>query len=552
MKKYVGIGVCGAVAEGKIAIYGKEDYVPEKVYRGDVPGEKARLEAAREAVREKLEESRVRTLEEAGAEVAQIFEVHKMLLDDGEFLGAAYRVMEKEGVSAEYAVAVTAEGLADRFAALADDCLKARAADIRDISRRLVACLQGRPCETGEMEGPGVICAEDLSPGETASLDREKVLGIVTARGSLYSHTAILARARGIPAVVGVGESFLKEVKEGTPVMVDGCTGEVYLDPDADTREALLGKMGERQEEKCFLEALKGKADRTLDGSTVNICANIGGEEELEAVLENDAGGIGLFRSEFLYLGRDTYPTEEEQFGAYRKVLEGMAGKRVIIRTLDIGGDKQADYFGLRKEENPAMGYRAIRICLTRPEIFKTQLRALFRASVYGRLGILFPMITGVAELERALEICREVKEELRARSISFSENVEMGIMIETPAAAILSDRLAPLVDFFSVGTNDLTQFTLACDRQNPEVQPFADPRHEAVLRLIRMSAENARRHGAWIGICGELAADTGLTETFLRMGIDELSVSPPLVLKLRATVRSLDLSGERKNSEKR
>ncbi len=546
MKKYVGIGVYGAVAEGKIAIYGKEDYAPEKVYRRDVPGEKARLEAAREAVREQLEVSRVRTLEEVGPREAQIFEVHKMLLDDGEFLGAVYRVMEREGVSAEYAVAVTAEGLADRFAALADDCLKARAADIRDISRRLVACLQGRPCEKREMEEPGVICAQDLSPGETASLDREKVLGIVTARGSLYSHTAILARARGIPAVVGVGEAFLKEAREGTPVMVDGSTGEVYLDPDAETREALLGKMGERQEEKCFLEALKGKADRTLDGSAVNICANIGGAEELETVLENDAGGIGLFRSEFLYLGRDTYPSEEEQFGAYRKALEKMAGKRVVIRTLDIGGDKQADYFGLRKEENPAMGYRAIRICLTRPEIFKTQLRALFRASAYGRLGILFPMITGVAELEKALDICREVKEELRARGIPFSENVEMGIMIETPAAAILSDRLAPLVDFFSVGTNDLTQFTLACDRQNPEVQPFVDPRHEAVLRLIRMSAENAHRNGAWIGICGELAADTGLTETFLRMGIDELSVSPPLVLKLRAAVRSLDLSREK------
>ncbi len=549
MKKYVGIGVYDAVAEGNIAVYGKEEYVPEKVYRGDLPGEKARLEAAREAVREQLEESRVRTLAEAGAEVARIFEVHKMLLDDGEFNGAIRRVIEREGVNAEYAVAVTAEGLADRFAALADDCLKARAADIRDISRQLLACLQGSSCEKREMEGPGVICARDLSPSETASLDREKVLGIVTARGSLYSHMAILARARGIPAVVGVGEAFLEEAGEGTPVMVDGCTGEVYLYPDAETRTFLLRKMGEQQEEKRLLEALKGKADRTLDGRSIHICANIGGAEELEAVLLNDAAGIGLFRSEFLYLGRDTYPTEEEQFAAYRKVLEGMVGKRVIIRTLDIGGDKQADYFGLGKEENPAMGYRAIRICLTRPEIFKTQLRALYRASVYGRLGILFPMITGRAELEKALEICREVKEELSARGIPFSENVETGIMIETPAAAIISDRLAPLVDFFSVGTNDLTQFTLACDRQNPEVQPFADPRHEAVLRLIRMSAENARRHGIRIGICGELAADPELTETFLRMGIDELSVSPPLVLKLRAAVRSLDLArgkGER------
>ena len=388
-----------------------------------------------------------------------------------------------------------------------------------------------------------IVCADDLAPSETVSLDKERVLAFVTAFGSSNSHTAILARNMNIPAVIRVGEAFLDAIHDGDMLIVDGYTGEVILDPD----DATLGEKTEKQSQdlakKAMLRELKGKENVTLDGTKVSIFANIGGVDGLGPALANDAGGIGLFRSEFLYLESDTYPTEEQQFAAYRKVLEGMAGKKVIIRTLDIGADKQIDYFKLDKEENPALGFRAIRICLTRPEIFRTQLRALYRASAFGNLGIMFPMITSVSEVEQILAICDSVKEELRNEDIPVGEKVEIGIMIETPAAAVISDRLAPLVDFFSVGTNDLTQYTLACDRQNALLEPFCDTHHEAVLRLIELSAQNAHKHGAWIGICGELAADTTLTETFLRMGIDELSVSAPFVLPLRGAVRALDLS---------
>lgn len=421
--------------------------------------------------------------------------------------------------------------------------MKARAADVRDISNRLIANLQGENGEAQGLDEKVIICASDLAPSETVSLDKEKVLAIVTAHGSSNSHTAILARNMNIPAIIGVGDAFLAEIQSGSQAIVDGFTGEFIIDPDEETCGIYRKKQQEDEEKKELWQELKGKENVTLDGRRVNIYANIGSVDNIGAALLNDAGGIGLFRSEFLYLENSDYPTEEQQFAAYRKVLESMAGKRVIIRTLDIGADKQADYFGLKKEENPALGYRAIRICLTRPEIFKTQLRALYRASIYGRLGIMFPMITSVAELEKILDICREVREELKAQNILFSENIELGIMIETPAAAIISDRLAPMVDFFSVGTNDLTQYTLACDRQNPDIEAFVDTHHEAILRLIGMSAENAHKHGAWIGICGELAADTTLTEAFLRMGIDELSVSPAFVLKVRDTVRKLDLS---------
>ena len=388
-----------------------------------------------------------------------------------------------------------------------------------------------------------IICDDDLAPSETVLLDKDKVLAFVTAYGSSNSHTAILARNMNIPAIIGVGKEFLKSVKSGDFAAVDGYTGEIFLSPDEQTISRLESKMAEDSEKKRLLQELKGKENITLDGRKINVFANIGSVDNIGAVLANDAGGIGLFRSEFLYLENNDYLTEEQQFTAYKKVLESMSGKKVIIRTLDIGADKQADYFGIAKEANPALGYRAIRICLTRPEIFKTQLRALYRASVYGNLGIMFPMITSVSELEKILEICKEVRDEFNAEGVPISDKTELGIMIETPAAAIISDRLAPMVDFFSIGTNDLTQYTLACDRQNAAIEQFVDTHHEAILRLIELSAKNAHENGAWIGICGELAADTSLIETFLRMGIDELSVSPSFVLKIREAVRELDLS---------
>lgn len=421
--------------------------------------------------------------------------------------------------------------------------MQARAADVRDISNRVINNLTGNSsvhAGTGERV---IICALDLAPSETVSLDKDRVLAFVTAHGSSNSHTAILARNMNIPAVIGAGDDFLNEVRDGCQAVVDGFTGEIFVDPDEDTCKKYLEKQRADEEKKRLLQELRGKENITLDGHRINIYTNIGSVGDIGKVLANDAGGIGLFRSEFLYLENSDFPTEEQQFAAYKKVLESMAGKKVIIRTLDIGADKQCDYFNLKKEENPALGYRAIRICLTRPDIFRTQLRALYRASVYGSLGIMFPMITSVSEVEKILEICEGVKGELRAQGMGYSEGIELGIMIETPAAAVISDRLAPLVDFFSVGTNDLTQYTLACDRQNPDIEQFVDTHHEAVLRLIEMSAENAHKHGAWIGICGELGADTELTERFLRMGIDELSVSPSFVLKVREAVRKIDLS---------
>ena len=421
--------------------------------------------------------------------------------------------------------------------------MQARAADIKDISNRLIQNLNVNADADDLGDSKVIICADDLAPSETVLLDKDKVLAFVTAFGSSNSHTAILARNMNIPAIIGVGTEFLSSIQDGQQAIVDGFTGEIFVDPDAETTERLEQKQQADEEKKRLLQDLKGKENCTIDGTKINIFANIGSVDHIGAVLLNDAGGIGLFRSEFLYLENSDYPTEEQQFVAYKKVLESMAGKKVIIRTLDIGADKQVDYFGLDKEDNPALGYRAIRICLTRPEIFKTQLRALYRASVYGNLGIMFPMIVSVSELEKILKICEEVKSELTAEGIEYSKTVEIGIMIETPAAAIISDQLAPMVDFFSVGTNDLTQYTLACDRQNPKVEQFCDTHHEAILRLIKLSADNAHQNNAWIGICGELAADTTLTETFLRMGIDELSVSPTFVLKVRDAVRKINLS---------
>ena len=543
MKKYSGKGVYGAIAIGKISVLKKNDAAVTRVHVEDAAAEKARVEKAKQAAAEQLQAIHDKALKEVGEANAQIFEIHIMMLEDEDYNESIANIIDTQQVNAEYAVAVTSDNFAEMFAAMDDAYMQARSADVRDISNRIIANLTGTADSSAESCDSMIVCADDLAPSETVALDKDKVLAFVTAHGSSNSHTAILARNMNIPAVIGMGDEFLIEISSGTPAIVDGYTGTVIVDPDEATVGEYTEKRTSDEEKKRLLQELKGKENVTVDGRKINIYANISGIDNIGAVLLNDAGGIGLFRSEFLYLENSDFPTEEQQFHAYKRVLESMAGKKVIIRTLDIGADKQVGYFGLKKEENPALGYRAIRICLTRPEIFKTQLRALYRASVYGNLGIMFPMITSVKEVERIKEICEEVKAELRSDGIEYSDKIELGIMIETPAAALRSDRLAPMVDFFSVGTNDLTQYTLACDRQNPDIEEFIDTHHEAILRLIEMSAENAHKNGAWIGICGELAADTTLTERFLRMGIDELSVSPSFVLKVRDAVRRTDLS---------
>lgn len=543
MKIYQGKGVYGAVAIGKISLFKKPEAAVKRVRIENTDGEKSRFEQAKAAALDQLQEIYDKALREVGEANAAIFEIHRMMLDDDDYNESINSIIESQSVNAEYAVAVTADNFAEMFSTMDDAYMQARAADVRDISNRVINNLTGNISVEAGTHEKVIICAFDLAPSETVSLDKDRVLAFVTAHGSSNSHTAILARNMNIPAVIGAGDDFLSEVRDGCEAIVDGFTGEIFMDPDEDTCKKYLEKQRVDEEKKRLLQELRGKENITLDGRRINVYTNIGSVGDIGKVLANDAGGIGLFRSEFLYLENSDFPTEEQQFTAYKKVLESMAGKKVIIRTLDIGADKQCDYFNLKKEENPALGYRAIRICLTRPDIFRTQLRALYRASVYGSLGIMFPMITSVSEVERILEICEGVKGELRAEGIGYSERIELGIMIETPAAAVISDRLAPLVDFFSVGTNDLTQYTLACDRQNPDIEQFVDTHHEAVLRLIEMSAENAHKHGAWIGICGELGADTELTERFLRMGIDELSVSPSYVLKVREAVRNIDLS---------
>lgn len=542
MKKFIGKGVYSAIAIGKISVFKKKDLSVKRVRCEDTEAEKKRVENAKNLAREQIEKLYEKALKEVGEANAQIFEIHMMMLDDDDYNESIGNIIETQKVNAEYAVAVTADNFSEMFSAIDDAYMQARSTDVKDISNRIIANLTGINSEGNHLDDKVIICADDLAPSETVSIDKDKVLAFVTAHGSSNSHTAILARNMNIPAIIGVGDAFLDEIRDGQSAVVDGYTGEIYLEPDEEIVQEFVLKQKNDEEHRNLLQNLKGKENVTIDGTKINIYANIGGVENIGAVLANDAGGIGLFRSEFLYLENSDFPTEEQQFTAYRKVLESMSGKKVIIRTLDIGADKQADYFGLKKEENPALGMRAIRICLTRPEIFRTQLRALYRASVFGKLGIMFPMITSESEVRKVLEICGEVKNELKNEGIEYSENVELGIMIETPAAAIISDKLAPLVDFFSVGTNDLTQYTLACDRQNPDIENFVDTHHEAILRLIEMSAENAHKNGAWIGICGELAADTTLTETFLKMGIDELSVSPSFVLKVRDAVRKIDI----------
>ena len=542
METFTGKGVYGAVAIGKISIFKRREVSVKRNHVTDTEGEKARLAVAKELAVKQLQEIYEKALKEVGEENARIFETHMLMIEDEDYNDSIRNIIETQKVNAEYAVAVTSDHFAEMFRAMDDTYMRERAADVQDISNRIIQNLDSGQNKNGMGDHKVIICADDLAPSETVLLDKDKVLAFVTAYGSSNSHTAILARNMNIPAIISVGGEFLNAVHDGDEAIVDGFTGEIFLNPDSETVERMGKKQQEDEEKKKLLLKLKGKENITIDGTSIKIFSYFFGVDNIGSVIVNDAGGIGLFRSEFLYLESSDFPTEDEQFAAYKKVLESMAGKKVIIRTLDIGADKQVGYFGLEKEENPALGYRAIRICLTRPEIFKTQLRALYRASAYGDLGIMFPMITSVSELETIFHICDEVKSGLRTDGIEYDENTELGIMIETPAAALISDRLAPMVDFFSVGTNDLTQYTLACDRQNSKIESFCDTHHEAILRLIEMSAENAHKNGAWIGICGELAADTALTETFLRMGIDELSVSPSFVLKVRDTVRSIDL----------
>lgn len=542
MVKYRGKGVYGAITVGKISVFKRQDAQVKRVKIEDPNIEIARVEAAKEAAIAQLQEIYEKALREVGEANAQIFETHMMMVEDDDYNDAIAEMINGQKVNAEYAVAATADNFAEMFSAMDDNYMQARAADVRDISNRIIACMSDVENSDSTFTEKVIICADDLAPSETVSLDKEKVLAFVTAHGSSNSHTAILARNMNIPAIIGVGGQFLQEIHNGDMAIADGFTGQFICNPDEEALSVAKQKMEDEVEKRALLQELKGKENITLDGRKITIYANIGSVDNIGAVLLNDAEGIGLFRSEFLYLENTDYPTEDEQFKVYKRVLESMATKKVIIRTLDIGADKQADYFQLEREENPALGLRAIRLCLSRPEIFKVQLRALYRASVYGNLGIMFPMITSVSELEEILALCEQVKKELIDDNIEYSDGIELGIMIETPAAAIISDKLAPMVDFFSIGTNDLTQYTLACDRQNPHIERFCDTHHEAILRLIEMSVENAHKHGAWVGICGELAADITLTEKFIRMGIDELSVSPSFVLKVRDTVRKLDL----------
>lgn len=500
--------------------------------------EVARVAQGVKTAQEQLQALYEKTVAEVGEASAAIFEVHQMMLEDEGYLDAIYNMIRAEQVNAEYAVAVTGDNFSEMFARMDDDYMKARAADVRDISNRLMQCVSGNNESNLNFQEPSIIVADDLSPSETVQMDKKKILAFVTVRGSANSHTSILARMMNIPALIGVPLD-LDKVQSGMRAVVDGIQGEVIFEPNEFVCEETERKIKKEQEKRRLLQELNGKENVTLGGRKVNVYANIGGIGDIGYVLENDAGGIGLFRSEFLYLGRDDFPTEEEQFQAYRQVLQTMGEKKVIIRTLDIGADKQVDYFNLGKEDNPAMGYRAIRICLKQPDIFKTQLRALLRASIYGNLSIMYPMITSVQEVEKIYAIVEEVKEELGKEQITFREP-EQGIMIETPAAVMISDKLAQMVDFFSVGTNDLTQYTLAIDRQNEKLDAFYNPHHEAILAMIQIITDNAHKYGKWAGICGELGGDLELTETFVKMGIDELSVSPSMILPLRKRIREI------------
>ena len=538
MQYFQGKSVYKGIVMGPVAVLRKNDYQVKRTRIEDADAEILRVTGAVEAVKEQLGRLYDKAVQEVGEASAAIFEVHQMMLEDEDYLESIQSMIRTELVNAEYAAAATGDNFAQMFAAMDDDYMKARAADIKDISERLVRNLSGgADADLNSME-PSVIVADDLSPSETVQMDKEKILAFVTVHGSTNSHTAILARMMNIPALIGVPMK-LDELKNGMTAVVDGFSGQVIFEPDETVKAETKKRIEEEAEKQKLLQELKGKENVTLDGRRIHIYANIGSVGDMGYVLENDAGGIGLFRSEFLYLGRNDFPTEEEQFQAYRQAVQMMAGKKVIIRTLDIGADKQVDYFQLGREDNPAMGYRAIRICLKQPEIFKVQLRALLRAAVYGNLSIMYPMITSTEEVKRIYEIVAEVEEELKTQGVQY-RIPEQGVMIETPAAVMISDRLAELVDFFSIGTNDLTQYTLAIDRQNERLDDFYNPHHEAILRMIQMVVENAHKCGKWAGICGELGADPTLTEQFVRMGVDELSVAPSMILKLRKIVREM------------
>ena len=535
-----GKGVSAGVGVGPLYYYRRATTEIKRYPVEDTGAEWHRFKGAQTGAVEQLGQLAEQARAEAGDEAAMLFETHQMMAEDLDYEEAIEDRITNQKMNAEAAVADTAEQFAEMFAAMDDSYMQARAADVKDVSQRILSILCGVVQGGIASDVPVLLAADDLAPSETIQLDKTKILGFITAGGSGSSHTAILARTMGIPAIVGVGDA-LKPEYEGRQAIADGSTGALVVDPDDDTRARLLKKREEQQRLQRLLETLKGQTNVTKDGKTIRIYCNIGSPEDVHAVQVNDGGGIGLFRSEFLYLNSSTFPTEDEQYAAYKQVLSDMDGKEVIIRTLDIGADKQIGYFDLPKEDNPAMGMRALRLCLTRPEIFRTQLRALFRASAYGKLGIMFPMVTSVWEVREAKKLCEEVKRDLKHEGIPYSEDVQIGIMIETPAAAVNSDRLAKEVDFFSIGTNDLTQYTLACDRQNNDLGRFYDPHHPAVLRLIKLVVDNAHKNGIWAGICGELGADLALTETFLAMGLDELSVTPRAVLPLRNAVRMTD-----------
>ncbi len=538
MQYFQGKSVYKGIVMGPVAVLKKNDYQVKRARIEDPEAEVKRVKEAVEISKKQLGRLYDKAVREVGEASAAIFEVHQMMLEDEDYLESMENMIRTELVNAEYAAAATGDNFAEMFAAMDDEYMKARSADVKDISERLVRNLSGEGDNDLSSMEPSVIVADDLSPSETVQMDKEKILAFVTVHGSTNSHTAILARMMNIPALIGVPMD-LNGLKTGMTAVVDGFSGQVIFEPEEDVQKETEKRMREEAEKQKLLEELKGKENITPDGRKINIYANIGSVGDLGYVMENDAGGIGLFRSEFLYLGRNDFPTEEEQFQAYKQAVQTMAGKKVIIRTLDIGADKQVEYFNLGKEENPALGYRAIRICLKQPEIFKAQLRALFRAAVYGNLSVMYPMITSTEEVEKIYAIVAEVEEELKAQEVQY-KIPEQGIMIETPAAVMISDRLAEMVDFFSIGTNDLTQYTLAIDRQNEQLDDFYNPHHEAVLRMIRMVVENAHKCGKWAGICGELGADLTLTEQFVRMGVDELSVAPSMILKLRKIVREM------------
>ena len=538
MQYFQGKSVYKGIVMGPVAVLKKNDYQVKRARIEDPEAEVKRVKEAVEVSKKQLGRLYDKAVREVGEASAAIFEVHQMMLEDEDYLESMENMIRTELVNAEYAAAATGDNFAEMFAAMDDEYMKARSADVKDISERLVRNLSGEGDNDLSSMEPSIIVADDLSPSETVQMDKEKILAFVTVHGSTNSHTAILARMMNIPALIGVPMD-LNSLKTGMMAVVDGFSGQVIFEPEEDVQKETEKRMQEEAEKQKLLEELKGKENITPDGRKINIYANIGSVGDLGYVMENDGGGIGLFRSEFLYLGRNDFPTEEEQFQAYKQAVQTMAGKKVIIRTLDIGADKQVEYFNLGKEENPALGYRAIRICLKQPEIFKAQLRALFRAAVYGNLSVMYPMITSTEEVEKIYAIVAEVEEELKKQEVQY-KIPEQGIMIETPAAVMISDRLAEMVDFFSIGTNDLTQYTLAIDRQNEQLDDFYNPHHEAVLRMIRMVVENAHKCGKWAGICGELGADLTLTEQFVRMGVDELSVAPSMILKLRKVVREM------------